>query len=158
MPGSAENSPLSLQSRHAGRSVFIYAQCCFIKMGVMGKMIFNLRRSALLVLLTQLLASASALANSGNGLQEVVAVGIHDSGHATVTLSGADNTEQCATPGHANLVLIHKDHPHFKLFYATAMTALVTGKKASGWVNGCVDVWGTGTLKIPRATTFGLEK
>lgn len=110
------------------------------------------------LLLSIALFIPAAQAGSNNGLQEVVGVGIHDSGHAMVTLSAADNTERCATPGHEKLVVFDKSHPHFRLFYATAVTALASGKKAYAWVNGCIDIWGDGKLKVPMAITFGLER
>lgn len=86
-----------------------------------------------------------AAANSYNGKNEILNVSIHDSGHALVLLASASNTENCASPGLGNLIVIPNTNPNFKLMYATALLALSTGRPVENWVNGCLDIWGTGT-------------
>ena len=97
-------------------------------------------------------------ANSGNGTNDVVSVGIHDSGHAVITLASSSNTEGCSTPSLKNFVLIPKTNPNFKAMYATALLALSTGRPITGWVNGCTDVWGDGGTVIATATTIGISR
>lgn len=98
-------------------------------------------------------------ANSSNGTNDVVSVGIHDSGHAMITLAGSSHTEGCSTLAHLkNVVLIPNTNPNFKAMYATALLALSTGRPISGWVNGCTDVWGNGGTLIATATTIGISR
>lgn len=111
-----------------------------------------------ILLMAMVFSSFSARANSPNLTQNLLAVAIHDSGHLILTLDGSANTERCATAGLENLVLIRKDNPNFKLFYTMALTALLTGRQVQGWVNGCTDVWETGTLKIVNGTTLEIRK
>jgi hypothetical protein len=99
-----------------------------------------------------------AHANSSNGTNEVVSVGIHDSGHAVITLASSSNTEGCSTPSLSKAILIPKTNPNFKAMYATALLALSTGRPISGWVNGCTDVWGNGGTVIVTATTISISK
>ena len=100
-----------------------------------------------------LTAACLANANSSNGKNQVLKVGIHDSGHALVTLSGAANTEACAKAGLETTIVIQNTNPNFKLMYATALTAKAAGKPVEGWVNGCKDLWTNGTL-VPNATSL----
>lgn len=103
--------------------------------------------------------SGGVHANSPNGTQDVVAVGIHDSGHALITLAGSSHTEGCSTLAHLkNIVLIPNTNPNFKAMYATALLALATGRPISGWVNGCTDVWGNGGTLIATATTISISR
>ena len=112
--------------------------------------------------ITAFLAAASfatsAAAVSNNGLYDVLALNLHDTGHAIVSLSGADNTEGCATPGNRNQILIDKADPRFKTMYATLLFAMGSGKKVSAWVSGCQDVWGDGSMRVPYARTLGVER
>lgn len=102
--------------------------------------------------------SGGVHANSPNGTQDVVSVGIHDSGHALITLAGSSHTEGCSTPNLKNIVLIPNTNPNFKAMYATALLALATGRPISGWVNGCTDVWGNGGTLIATATTISISR
>lgn len=111
-----------------------------------------------ILLITLAFTGLSSSANSPNLSQNLLAVGIHDSGHLILTLDGSANTERCATAGLENLVLIRKDNPNFKLFYTMALTALLTGRQVQGWVNGCTDVWENGSLKIVNGTTLEIRK
>lgn len=95
-----------------------------------------------------------ARANSSNGQHNIVAVVIHDSGNVIVVLDGHSNTESCATAGSENEILVSNQNANFKLFYAMALAAQAQSKPVYGWVNGCTDVWGNGSLKIPTATTL----
>jgi len=97
-------------------------------------------------------------ANSSNGTNDLVSVGIHDSGHAMITLASGSNTEGCSSPHLRNMVLIPKTNPNFKAMYATALLALSTGRPITGWVNGCTDVWGDGGTVIATATTIGISR
>lgn len=103
---------------------------------------------------TLAVCGAPCRANSPNGTQAVLSVGIHDSGHAIVTLGGSSNTEGCASASAVNMVLIAKTNSNFKAMYATALTALSSGRKLSGWVNGCTDTFGNGNFVVPTATTL----
>lgn len=100
----------------------------------------------------------SAVASSNNGLHDVLSINLHDTGHAIVSLSGADNTEGCATPGHRTQILIDKADPRFKTMYATLLFAMGSGKKVSAWVSGCQDVWGDGSMRVPYARTLSVER
>lgn len=93
-------------------------------------------------------------ANSANGTNAVLSVGIHDSGHALVFLASSSNTENCATGSNANTVAISKDDPNFKALYSTALLAYAMGRSLDGWVNGCTDLWGNGGTLVPTATTL----
>lgn len=97
-------------------------------------------------------------ANSYNGSNEILSVGLHDSGHVLITLAASSNTEACATPSFKNAILIPKTNPNFKLMYATALAAFTTGRPIQGWVNGCTDVWGSGSLMVATATTIFISK
>lgn len=97
-------------------------------------------------------------ANSDNGTNEVLSVGLHDSGHAIILFGGSTNTEGCATPSLKNYVLISKTNPNFKAMYATALLALSTGRPIQGWVNGCTDVWGNGGTVIATLSTMSISK
>lgn len=99
-----------------------------------------------------------AHAVSNNGLYDVLSINLHDSGHAIVNLSGADNTEGCSTPGNRTQILIDKADPRFKTMYATLLFAMGNGKKVSAWVSGCQDVWGNGAMLIPYARTLSVER
>jgi len=99
-----------------------------------------------------------ALANSYNGKNEILNVSIHDSGHALVLLAAASNTENCATPGLGNLIVIPNTNPNFKLMYAAALLALSTGRLIEAWVNGCLDLWGGSSTKVAVATTMTISK
>jgi hypothetical protein len=105
-----------------------------------------------------LTAPAAAVANSYNGTNEIVSIGIHDSGHALVQLATASNTENCASPNLEKYILIPKTNPNFKLMYSTALLALTTGRPIQGWVNGCTDLWGGSSNLIPTATTMFVAK
>ena len=80
------------------------------------------------------------------------------SGAVSVSLSGADNTEGCATPGNRTQILIDKADPRFKTMYATLLFAMGSGKKVSAWVSGCQDVWGDGSMRVPYARTLSVER
>jgi hypothetical protein len=98
-------------------------------------------------------------ANSSNGTNDVVSVGIHDSGHAMITLASSSNAEGCSMRANLkNVVLIPNTNPNFKAMYATALLALSTGRPISGWVNGCTDVWGNGGTLIATATTISISR
>ncbi|OWQ86996.1 hypothetical protein CDN99_20075 [Roseateles aquatilis] len=103
-------------------------------------------------------SAVSVWAGSGNNPQEVISVGIHDTGHAIIEYAATGHSETCATPGHEKLVLIEKTDPRFKYLYATALAAPASGKKLNGWVDGCVDLWGDGRVRIPKALTLGLVR
>lgn len=102
--------------------------------------------------------AGGAHANSSNGTNDVVDVGIHDSGHAIITLASSSNVEGCSTPALKNFVLIPKTNPNFNAMYATALLALSTGRPLTGWVNGCTDVWGGGGTVIATATTLSISR
>lgn len=102
--------------------------------------------------------ATSAHAVSNNGLHDVLSINLHDTGHAIVNLSGADNTEGCANPGNRTQILIDKADPRFKTMYATLLFAMGSGKKVSAWVSGCQDVWGDGSMKIPYVRTLSVER
>lgn len=112
--------------------------------------------SLLSLLLSGLVGSASA--NSFNGVNETVSVGLHDSGHALIQLASSSNTEGCATASLKNYIVIPKTNPNFKLMYATALLALSTGRPIQGWVDGCTDVWGNGSTMMLTATTLVVAK
>lgn len=97
-------------------------------------------------------------ANSSNGTNDVVSVGIHDSGHAMITLASSSNVEGCSSPSLRNVVLVPKTNPNFKAMYATALLALSTGRPITGWVNGCTDVWGDGGTVIATVTTLSISR
>lgn len=97
-------------------------------------------------------------ANSSNGTNDVVSVGIHDSGHAMITLASSSNVEGCSRSDLRNVVLIPKTNPNFKAMYATTLLALSTGRPLTGWVNGCTDVWGDGGTVVATATTLGISR
>ena len=99
-----------------------------------------------------------AHAVSNNGLYDVRSINLHDSGHAIVNLSGADNTEGCSTPGNRTQILIDKADPRFKTMYATLLFAMGSGKKVAAWVSGCQDVWGDGSMKVPYVRTLSVER
>nr|WP_297525504.1 hypothetical protein [uncultured Roseateles sp.] len=99
-----------------------------------------------------------AHAVSNNGLYDVLSINLHDSGHAIVNLSGADNTEGCSTPGNRTQILIDKADPRFKTMYATLLFAMGSGKKVAAWVSGCQDVWGDGSMKVPYVRTLSVER
>lgn len=102
------------------------------------------------------ISTSCAWAGSANSPQEVISVGMHDTGHAVVEYAAISHTETCATPGSEKLVLIDRTDPRFKYMYATALSAAASGKKLNGWVDGCIDLWGDGRVRIPRAVTLGL--
>ncbi|WP_423598373.1 hypothetical protein [Roseateles sp. MS654] len=112
--------------------------------------------TAPLVLLS--VCSASAWAGSSNQPQDVVSVGMHDTGHAIVEYAAIAHTETCATPGHEKLTLIERTDPRFKYLYATALAASASGKKLLGWIDGCTDLWGDGRVRIPKVVTLGLMR
>jgi len=97
----------------------------------------------------------TAIANSPNGSNAIISVGIHDSGHALVLLETSTNTEGCATPSLKNYIVIANTNPNFKAMYATALLALSTGKPVEGWVNGCTDLFGS---KAVTATTLFISR
>lgn len=118
-----------------------------------------MKKSAMTMFVAALaFATSSAYANSPNGTNFIEAITLHDSGHVFIRLSGSSNTEGCATSGLQNLIVLHKDYFHYKLMYAMALEAMAMGKPISGWVNGCVDIWGSGTLMLVKATTLDLSK
>nr|WP_297525506.1 hypothetical protein [uncultured Roseateles sp.] len=101
-------------------------------------------------------STTCAFAAGGNLPQTVVSVGMHDTGHAMVEYDAVGHADGCATAGHEKLVLIEKTNPSFKYMYATALAAAASGKKLNGWVDGCVDLWGDGRVRIPKALTLGI--
>lgn len=103
------------------------------------------------------LFSVHTSANSSNGTHEILHINLHDSGHIFLTLSGHSNTEGCGNTSTRNIVVIDKGYIHAKAMYAMALTALSSGKKVTGWTNGCVDVWGSGSLVLAKATTMVLS-
>lgn len=111
-------------------------------------------RNALLLTLCVAFTGAT-WGNSSNGTNQVISVGIHDSGHALVKLSAASNTEGCARADLATTIVILNTNPNYKLMYATALAAMAMGKPVAGWVNGCFDLWGNGTI-VPKATTLSV--
>ncbi len=100
----------------------------------------------------------SAVASSNNGLHDILSINLHDTGHAIVSLSGADNTEGCATPGNRTQILIDKADARFKTMYATLLFAMGSGKKVSAWVSGCQDVWGNGSMLVPYVRPLSVER
>jgi hypothetical protein len=98
---------------------------------------------------------AAAYAGSNNGNNEVLSVVIHDSGHAVVEFATSSHTEACAAPSLKNYIAIPQTHPHFKILYATALTALATGRRLSGWVDGCTSLYGN---MVPTVLTMGILK
>ncbi len=61
-----------------------------------------------------LVSNAYAWAGSANSPQDVISVGMHDTGHAVVEYAAIAHTETCATPGSEKLVLIDRADPRFK--------------------------------------------
>lgn len=104
----------------------------------------------------QVLFAPIAFASGGNLPQTVLSVGIHDTGHALIEYEAAGHSDGCATPGMDKTVLIERTHPMYKFMYATALAAAASGKKLNGWVDGCVDLWGDGRVKIPKVVTLGI--
>ena len=118
-----------------------------------------MKRPTTAILLAALaIAASGAHANSSNGTNYIETITLHDSGHVLIRLSGSSNTEGCATSGLQNIIVLHKDYFHYKQMYAMALEAMALGKPISGWVNGCVDIWGSGTLMLVKATTLDLSR
>ena len=113
-------------------------------------------RAIALVLLPA--CSASCWAGSSNQPQDVVSVGMHDTGHAIVEYAAIAHTETCGTPGAEKLTLIERTDSRFKYLYATALAASASGKKLHAWIDGCVDLWGDGRVRIPKVVTLGLMR
>lgn len=99
-----------------------------------------------------------SFATSGNGVNNIVSVGIHDSSHAIIRLESSSNTEGCSTPALQNSILIQKSNPNFKLMYATALLALATSGPISVWVSGCTDFYDNGGTVIVNAITISIAK
>ena len=101
-------------------------------------------------------STTCAFAAGGNLPQTVVSVGMADRVVLDHRVAGVVHADGCATAGHEKLVLIEKTNPSFKYMYATALAAAASGKKLNGWVDGCVDLWGDGRVRIPKALTLGI--
>lgn len=101
--------------------------------------------------------SAASFANSDNGVQTIVAVMMHDSGNAFVTFNGGSNTEVCGAVTGGKTLAISKTNPNFKILYATALAAQLSGRQAETWANGCVDIWGNGASLAPQLTLIGVQ-
>src|SRR5262249_32585670 len=104
-----------------------------------------------------LFISAATYANSSNGIQTVVSVGIHDSGNAMVTFGASANTELCGAAIGGPTLVISKSNPNFKVRYATALAAMMSGRPVSSYANGCVDIWGNGSALVPQMTLIFLQ-
>ena len=104
-----------------------------------------------------LAAATSAYANSDNGVQTIVAVTMHDSGNAFVTFAGGTNTEVCGSTTGGNTLVISKTNPNFKMLFATALAAQLSGHRLEAWANGCVDIWGNGSSLAPQLTLAGVQ-
>lgn len=99
----------------------------------------------------------SAHANSDNGVQTIVTVGVHDSGNAIVAFAASNNTEVCGSKTGGTSLVISKNNPNFKMLYATALAAQLSGRQVSSWANGCIDIWGNGTTVLPQLTLIGVQ-
>jgi len=104
----------------------------------------------------QVLFAPIAFAGGANLQQTVVNVGIHDTGHALIEYEAVGHSDGCWTAGSEKTVLIERTHPMYKYMYATALAAAASGKKLNGWVDGCVDLWGDGRVRIPKVVTLGI--
>ena len=94
------------------------------------------------------LLSFGALANSSFGSKNVTRIIIHDSGNVYVYFSGDTlHKEKCDKE---STYVLPKDHAFFKEMYSGLLASMHSRAKVYGWVNGCIDVWGSTRPRITR--------
>jgi hypothetical protein len=94
------------------------------------------------IMLITFFISNLASANSSFGSQTTSSVTVHDSGYLMVQLDDSSHVESCADSARKNTLILNPGSPNLKEMYSTALAAHMSGKKLSGWVNGCVSFWG----------------
>ncbi|GAB1624094.1 hypothetical protein AAOGI_41440 [Agarivorans albus] len=105
--------------------------------------------------LFSLLFSSTSFANSPFGPVEVLSVSVSDANMLVVSI--ADNgerkhTETCDANRSRSLV-INPQSPYEKEMFSIALTAKASGKKITGWVNGCHAFW---SYKAPKLTVISI--
>jgi hypothetical protein len=96
--------------------------------------------------------------SGGIGSHGVKRITVHDSGHLLIALSSSSNSETCVSSGAERDLLVRRDHPQFKYFYATAALALASARPVSGWVEGCTEVWGPGSTRVATLINIEIEQ
>lgn len=96
-------------------------------------------------------------ANSSFGPVTINSVIVHDADMLVVKIDidgEKKHSEQCDS-GRENTLVINPDSPYEKEMFAIALAAKASGKKITGWVNGCYSYW---SYKAPKMTVISISE
>ena len=94
------------------------------------------------------LVASVPLQGSQFGEKRVQAITFHDSGKLIINFGDDINhSESC---DRKTSYILPASHPYFNQIYSGLLAAMHSKAPVNGWVNGCVDIWGKGYVKIIR--------
>lgn len=106
------------------------------------------------ICLAMVLCSSQSFANSRFGPVRIVSVSVTDADTLVVNIDSngeQKHTEQCDVGRETNLI-INPDSPYYREMFSIALSAHASGKKISGWVNGCQSFWSYKAPKLKSIT------